>query len=28
MARQPVVDPRNPVALYQGGGFVIKGPYE
>lgn len=28
MARQPVIDPRNPAALYQGGGFVTKGPYE
>jgi uronate dehydrogenase len=26
-ARQPVVDPRNPAALYQGGGFVTKGPF-
>jgi len=28
MARQPVVDQNNPATLYQGGGFVIKGPYE
>ena len=27
-ARQPVVDPTDPVARYQGGGFVTKGPYE
>jgi uronate dehydrogenase len=27
-ARQPVIDPNDPVALYQGGGFVTKGPYE
>lgn len=27
MARQPVLDLTNPVTLYQGGGFVIKGPY-
>ena len=27
-ARQPVIDPTDPVALYQGGGFVAKGPYE
>ena len=28
MARQPVVDQSNPATLYQGGGFVTKGPYE
>jgi len=28
MARQPVLDPSNPATLYQGGGFVVKGPYE
>lgn len=28
MARQPTVDQSNPATLYQGGGFVIKGPYE
>lgn len=27
-ARQPAVDPTDPVARYQGGGFVTKGPYE
>ena len=27
-ARQPVIDPTDPVALYQGGAFVTKGPYE
>ncbi len=27
-ARQPQLDPRDPVTLFQGGGFVIKGPYE
>jgi uronate dehydrogenase len=27
MARQPVIDQSNPAALYQGGGFVTKGPY-
>jgi uronate dehydrogenase len=27
-ARQPVLDPTNPATLYQGGGFVTKGPYE
>ena len=27
-ARQPVIDQTDPVALYQGGGFVTKGPYE
>ena len=27
-ARQPLLDPRDPVALFQGGGFVTKGPYE
>lgn len=26
-ARQPHIDPTDPVALYQGGGFVAKGPY-
>jgi len=26
-ARQPVIDPSQPNAMYQGGGFVIKGPY-
>ncbi|MBC7942438.1 MAG: NAD(P)-dependent oxidoreductase [Chitinophagaceae bacterium] len=26
-AQQPVVDPTDPVALYQGGTFVTKGPY-
>ena len=28
MARQPTVDQSNPATLYQGGGFVTKGPYE
>jgi uronate dehydrogenase len=28
MARQPVVDQSSPATLYQGGGFVTKGPYE
>ena len=28
MARQPVLDSSNPATLYQGGGFVTKGPYE
>ena len=28
MARQPTVDQSNPATLYQGGGFVAKGPYE
>ncbi len=28
MARQPTIDQTNPAALYQGGGFVTKGPYE
>jgi uronate dehydrogenase len=28
MARQPVLDQTNPATLRQGGGFVIKGPYE
>jgi uronate dehydrogenase len=28
MARQPVLDLTNPATLHQGGGFVIKGPYE
>jgi uronate dehydrogenase len=28
MARQPVLDLGNPATLYQGGGFVTKGPYE
>jgi uronate dehydrogenase len=27
-ARQPVIDLNDPVALYQGGGFVTQGPYE
>jgi uronate dehydrogenase len=27
-ARQPVIDPNDPAALYQGGGFVTQGPYE
>jgi uronate dehydrogenase len=27
-ARQPVIDPTDPAALYQGGGFVTQGPYE
>ena len=27
-ARQPQLDLRDPVTLFQGGGFVIKGPYE
>jgi uronate dehydrogenase len=27
-ALQPLPDPRDPVALYQGGGFVTKGPYD
>ena len=27
-ARQPALDPTDPATLYQGGGFVIKGPYE
>lgn len=27
-ARQPVIDPTDPVARYQGGGFVTQGPYE
>ena len=27
MARQPVLDHGNPATLYQGGGFVTKGPY-
>ncbi|CAN5392780.1 NAD(P)-dependent oxidoreductase [soil metagenome] len=27
-ARQPSIDRSNPAALYQGGGFCIKGPYE
>ena len=27
-ARQPLIDAKDPVALYQGGGFVTKGPYE
>jgi uronate dehydrogenase len=26
-ARQPHVDPKNPVAIFQGGGFVTKGPF-
>jgi uronate dehydrogenase len=28
MERQPVLDLSNPATLYQGGGFVTKGPYE
>ena len=28
MARQPVLDLTNPATLYQGGGFVTKGPFE
>jgi uronate dehydrogenase len=27
-SRQPTLDPRDPATLYQGGGFVTKGPYE
>ena len=27
-AKQPVLDPDDPVARFQGGGFVVKGPYE
>ena len=27
-ARQPPLDPQDPVTRYQGGGFVIKGPYQ
>ena len=27
-ARQPVLDPADPVTRYQGGGFVTKGPFE
>ncbi|MDH5539116.1 MAG: NAD(P)-dependent oxidoreductase [Rhizobacter sp.] len=27
-ARQPDIDPSQPAALYQGGGFVAKGPFE
>jgi uronate dehydrogenase len=27
-ARQPRIDPTDPVARYQGGGFCIKGPFE
>ena len=26
-ARQPSIDPKNPVAMYQGGGFVTRGPF-
>ncbi|HKX40533.1 MAG TPA: NAD(P)-dependent oxidoreductase, partial [Burkholderiaceae bacterium] len=26
-ARQPALDPTDPATLYQGGGFVTKGPY-
>jgi uronate dehydrogenase len=26
-ARQPKIDPTQPAALYQGGGFVTKGPF-
>ena len=28
VARQPVLDQTNPITLYQGGGFVTKGPYD
>jgi uronate dehydrogenase len=28
MARQPVLDQTDPITLYQGGGFVTKGPYD
>jgi hypothetical protein len=27
-ARQPRIDPTDPVARYQGGGFCIKGPFK
>jgi uronate dehydrogenase len=27
-ARQPTLDPSDPATLFQGGGFVVKGPYE
>ena len=27
-ARQQTIDRNDPVALYQGGGFVVKGPFE
>jgi uronate dehydrogenase len=27
-SRQPRIDRKDPVALYQGGGFVVKGPFE
>jgi uronate dehydrogenase len=27
-AKQPVLDPKDPVVRFQGGGFVVKGPYE
>jgi uronate dehydrogenase len=27
-ARQPVLDPKDPVTVFQGGGFVAKGPYD
>ncbi len=27
-AHQPAIDPSDPAALYQGGGFVTKGPYD
>ena len=27
-ARQPSLDPTDPDAIYQGGGFVAKGPFE
>lgn len=27
-ARQPHIDPKDPVAIYQGGGFVKQGPFE
>jgi uronate dehydrogenase len=28
IVRQPELDPSDPATLYQGGGFVAKGPYE
>ena len=27
-ARQPQLDPSDPVTIFQGGGFVTRGPYE
>ncbi len=27
-ARQPTLDRSDPATLFQGGGFVVKGPYE